>query len=147
MNEPLTWSELGELYDKRNPSGAAKTLPMNRVFQWAQRQPDIELQDDGTLILVMRESEETPLMAISCPICRQINGKHKMDCQALGYSEQFTRYIAELQEKVERLDQNHQALEAENVRLRLALRDTEDNAYDPDYIYRIVEAALEGGDE
>ena len=55
--------------------------------------------------------------------------------------------LSALMSQIARLDQNHQALEAENVRLRLALRDTEDNAYDPDYIYRIVEAALEGGDE
>ena len=37
-------------------------------------------------------------------------------------------------------------LEAENKRLKAALTDTKDNAYDPDYIFRIVDAALEGGD-
>ena len=51
MNDPLTWSELAELYDERNPSGAARTLPMNTVFEWAKKQPDIDLQDDGTLTM------------------------------------------------------------------------------------------------
>ena len=40
---------------------------------------------------------DRPLMVIRCPICRCVNGKHKMDCQSEPYSSQFLRYIEELE--------------------------------------------------
>lgn len=38
-----------------------------------------------------------PFMTISCPICRQANGQHKMDCQNAPYVIQYQKYIEKLE--------------------------------------------------
>ena len=40
MNEALTWNELANLYDKANTGRKARTLSMNSVGEWAERQVD-----------------------------------------------------------------------------------------------------------
>ncbi len=57
------------------------------------------------------------------------------------------KYVERLIDGKEKATAHNSKLLAENRRLKEALRDTKDNAYDPDYIFRIVDAALEGGDE
>ncbi len=43
----LTWEELAELYHKRT-GGQARVKPMNTIFAWAKKQPDIESDgEDG----------------------------------------------------------------------------------------------------
>ena len=38
----LTWDKLANLYDKKYPNSSrpARTLPMQRVLDWAEKQPD-----------------------------------------------------------------------------------------------------------
>lgn len=43
---PLTWDELAGLYDSRHGGRKARTLPMEKVAEWAERQPDIEVGKD-----------------------------------------------------------------------------------------------------
>jgi len=47
-NPPLTWDDLANLYDKEHPgtSRPARTLPMDDVFAWAERQTDKYYKDE-----------------------------------------------------------------------------------------------------
>jgi hypothetical protein len=40
ISKPLTWDELANLYDKANSGQPARTLPMEQVFNWAEKQKD-----------------------------------------------------------------------------------------------------------
>ena len=44
----LTWDELADLYNEAHPntSRPAKTLPMDTVFNWAEKQTDRFIVDD-----------------------------------------------------------------------------------------------------
>jgi len=45
----LTWDELADIYDK-STGGRARTLKMNQVFEWAERQADrFFVSEDGSL--------------------------------------------------------------------------------------------------
>jgi hypothetical protein len=48
----LTWDELANLYDKVNTGRPARTLRMDTVFAWAERQPNkFRVAADGSLYL------------------------------------------------------------------------------------------------
>jgi len=36
----LTWDELADIYDKATHGRPARTLPMGKVFDWAEKQTD-----------------------------------------------------------------------------------------------------------
>ena len=38
ISKALTWNDLAEIYDKSSPGRCARTLPMNRIFDWAAQQ-------------------------------------------------------------------------------------------------------------
>jgi len=40
LSEALTWEDLAKEYNKCNGGRKAMTLPMNQVFEWAERQTD-----------------------------------------------------------------------------------------------------------
>lgn len=51
----LTWNELADLYDKAH-SSKARTLPMERVFDWAEKQKDKFFVDaEGELHQILGE--------------------------------------------------------------------------------------------
>lgn len=53
----LTWEELADIYDKET-GGHARTLEMNKVFDWAERQTDkFMVDEDGYLHQIMKPSE------------------------------------------------------------------------------------------
>lgn len=41
----LTWDDLADFYHKKT-GGAARTKPMDVVYDWAVKQPEIEVVDD-----------------------------------------------------------------------------------------------------
>jgi len=46
----LTWEELADLYDKTNNGRKARTLPMDRVFKWAEEQKEsFVVSEEGTI--------------------------------------------------------------------------------------------------
>ena len=48
--KPLTWDELADLYDSSSGGRRARTLPMEQVFEWAERQTDrFRVSQDGTI--------------------------------------------------------------------------------------------------
>jgi len=51
--ESITWYELANLYDRIRGGGRkARTLPMNKVFEWAEGRTDVFIKNpDGTLSL------------------------------------------------------------------------------------------------
>ena len=54
MTKALTWDELANLFDKANIGRKARTLPMDTVFEWAEKQTD-KFQvsaDEGTIHLI-----------------------------------------------------------------------------------------------
>lgn len=52
MNNTLTWDELANLYDKVGYSRKARTLPMDLIFEWAEKQTDkFEVSKEGTIHL------------------------------------------------------------------------------------------------
>lgn len=46
----LTWDELAKFYDRKT-GNCARIRPMNAVYQWAVKQEEIKVTDDGSLIL------------------------------------------------------------------------------------------------
>jgi len=40
LSKALTWDNLADIYDKTNHGRKARTLPMDEVFKWAERQKD-----------------------------------------------------------------------------------------------------------
>jgi len=56
----LTWDELANLYDAAKPGTVrpARTLPMDKVFNWAEQQKDKFFVDkEGSLFLLMPDPE------------------------------------------------------------------------------------------
>lgn len=50
---PLTWDDLANLYDKEHTGRKARTLPMDSVFAWAEKQTDKFIVDpEGSIWLV-----------------------------------------------------------------------------------------------
>ncbi len=48
-SKALTWNELADIYDK-STNGHARTLEMDTVFEWAEKQTDkFFVTKDGTL--------------------------------------------------------------------------------------------------
>ena len=48
--KPLTWGELADLYDKAHAGRRARTLPMDTVFEWAEKQTrEFYVSEDGSL--------------------------------------------------------------------------------------------------
>ncbi len=45
----LTWEELADFYKKKTGQ-SAKIRPMDDIFEWAERQEEITLTKDGSLI-------------------------------------------------------------------------------------------------
>jgi CO dehydrogenase/acetyl-CoA synthase delta subunit len=56
----LTWDELANLYDKANTGRRARTLPMDTVFEWAEKQVDKFRVDevDGTIHLIAKPTSK-----------------------------------------------------------------------------------------
>ena len=56
----VTWGELADLYDKEHSGGRpARTLPMDTVFGWAERQPDrFTVSESGELYLIRGRSHD-----------------------------------------------------------------------------------------
>lgn len=44
----LTWDDLADFY-KRKTGASARIKPMDEIFDWAERQSEIRLNDDGSL--------------------------------------------------------------------------------------------------
>ena len=40
ISKALTWDDLANLYDETNSGRPARTLPMEKVFDWAKQQKD-----------------------------------------------------------------------------------------------------------
>lgn len=55
----LTIDDLANLYDNRNSGRRARTLPMETVFDWAKKQPDISVAEDGSFYAVPLFDDET----------------------------------------------------------------------------------------
>lgn len=52
----LTWNQLADLYDEKNNSGRkARTLKMNTVFAWAERQKELFTVDSEGYIYLKEE--------------------------------------------------------------------------------------------
>ena len=50
--ESLTWDELADLYDKEHNGRKARTLSMDNVFLWAERQiTRFEIDNEGYIYL------------------------------------------------------------------------------------------------
>jgi len=47
-SKALTWNDLANLYDKEHSGRKARTLDMNTVFQWAERQTNKFYVDPNT---------------------------------------------------------------------------------------------------
>lgn len=47
-NTNLTWDDLADFYHKKT-GGHARTKPMNDIFDWAEKQPEIVAGSDGGL--------------------------------------------------------------------------------------------------
>jgi len=50
LSEPLTWNDLADEYDKTHTGRPARTLEMNKVFEWAERQSTKFLVTEDGLI-------------------------------------------------------------------------------------------------
>lgn len=44
----LTWDDLADFYKKKT-GGTARAKPMDSIFEWAEKQPEIQSNKDGTL--------------------------------------------------------------------------------------------------
>ncbi len=44
----LTWDDLADFYKKKT-GGIARTKPLDSIFDWAEKQPEIKLNEDGSL--------------------------------------------------------------------------------------------------
>ena len=54
----ITNDELADLYDKYNGGRPARTLPMNKVFEWAKKQEDkFFVDEEGWLYLLDEEDK------------------------------------------------------------------------------------------
>lgn len=53
MKNPLTWDQLADHYDSNNSGRRARTLPMEKVFEWAENNTKlfIKCPNEGTLHL------------------------------------------------------------------------------------------------
>ena len=50
LGEPLTWDDLANLYDLCHSGRPARTLRMETVFEWAERQETkFKVTEDGTI--------------------------------------------------------------------------------------------------
>lgn len=46
----LSWEDLATAYDANNGGRKARTLPMDQVFEWAQKRPEYEVDEvEGTI--------------------------------------------------------------------------------------------------
>ena len=49
----LTWEDLAKIYDKEHSGRKARTLPIDYVYEWAERQTNrFRVQEDGALELL-----------------------------------------------------------------------------------------------
>lgn len=59
FSKALTWDELATLYDSCHSGRPARTLPMDKVFEWAEGQKDkFRVVKEGTIHRI--ESQPTP---------------------------------------------------------------------------------------
>ena len=57
--EPLTWNELADIYDKNKGGRRARTLPMDKVFEWAESHKELfRMDDEGYLYKIMEEPND-----------------------------------------------------------------------------------------
>ncbi len=53
MTHKLTWNELAQYYDATHSGRPARTIPMERVFEWAEQNPSFEVDQDGYIYKVV----------------------------------------------------------------------------------------------
>ena len=54
----LTWNELADIYDKPYRARPARTLPMDTVFAWAERQTDrFKVTEDGSIHEIVKKED------------------------------------------------------------------------------------------
>jgi hypothetical protein len=50
LSKALTWDDLANEYDKSHTERPARTLPMDYVFEWAEKQTDkFKVSKNGTM--------------------------------------------------------------------------------------------------
>lgn len=59
LSEALTWEQLANEYDKINTGRKARTLPMDYVFSWAEKQTDKYFvnQNNGTIHRILSQKK------------------------------------------------------------------------------------------
>jgi hypothetical protein len=55
ISKALTWDDLAGLYDKAHSGRPARTLPMDKVFDWAEQQKDKFWLDPSKGTIHMRQ--------------------------------------------------------------------------------------------
>jgi len=57
LSKALTWDDLAAEYNKLNNGRSAQTLPMKKVFKWAEKQKDKfkVSEEEGTIHLIIQE--------------------------------------------------------------------------------------------
>lgn len=56
LSAALTWEDLANAYNKKVRSGRrAMTLPMDAVFDWAERQEEFVVSQKGTIHRILTE--------------------------------------------------------------------------------------------
>ena len=54
----LTWNDLANLYDAKHSGRPARTLPMDKVFEWTEKQTDkFIVSEDGSISLLPAPSQ------------------------------------------------------------------------------------------
>lgn len=50
LSKALTWDKLAKEYDKTHSDRPARTLPMDNVFEWAEKQTEVfKVLEKGTI--------------------------------------------------------------------------------------------------
>lgn len=58
IGEALTWDDLANYYDEHHGGRKARTLPMDQVFDWCERQTDVfRVAPEGTIHFILKEKE------------------------------------------------------------------------------------------
>lgn len=59
LGKALTWDDLANIYDKQNNGRKARTLPMDVVAEWAEKQTNkLKVTEDGTIHKILMEERK-----------------------------------------------------------------------------------------
>ena len=57
LGEALTWDESADIYDSQNHGRAARTLPLDQVFNWAKKQKGkFEVSKEDTIHKILKSN-------------------------------------------------------------------------------------------